>query len=218
MQTSQSQIKPAAMPPSHSNGSSNGKLALRLLVALGEILPRQNGAAPMSPEALEFMADGLADLPADALTRAATRARNACRWFPTVAELRDMAGCGTPGADDALAAEAMAAWETTRIWCVLNRVHNVHTGAYSMPEPGAAKPGPLRPRSEHALRLCGGIHRVVCSRDTDDEKWCRRDFIEAYRLAPAVEDAARQLGAGEAQKLAAVVAEALTLTAARRKG
>jgi hypothetical protein len=166
------------------------------------------------------MADGLADLPADALRRAAAKARDTLRFFPTVADLRALAGQGGVGVDDAATAEAMAAWEHARAWCVRHRdrLRNIRTGQYGNEDQGGiilpAPPpiSPLAPRVFHALLACGGVNRVMSFRDDPEgTKWCRRDFIEAYKLAPAVEEASLQLASGEALQIVAGLAQKLAL-------
>lgn len=211
---SRSQSKPAAMQPSRSaasSGESTKRQALQALVALSEALPRASSREPFTPEVLEFMAEGLADLSPDAILGAAMKALRVCRFMPTVAEIRELAGCPAITPTKAAQAEAEAAWLRVRGWCVRNRVSNPHSGIFGMPEPGSELGGQLSHRELQSLALAGGINRVVCSRDTGDEQWCRKAFIEAYVLSPAVDDARKSLLAAQGEALALADGLAATL-------
>lgn len=212
MAANQSLTKTAVTPKSPLSGM---KLALQVLGALSESLPRQNGAQPFSPEALEFMAEGLADLPADGLKRAATRARNSCRWMPTVAELRDFAGCSEASIADAERAAEIAAWDQAQAWVrrYRERLRNITTGQLGWTDASdylwlnaADRPTPIRPlpaRVEEALRRVGGPDAIQSAWRTDAEVWLRKSFCEAYRLSAAIQDAREslQVGSGEVERL-----------------
>lgn len=208
MQNSLSLNKTAATPPSPLSGS---KLALQIVMALSEALPRQNSSQPFSPEALEFMAGGLADIPADALTRAAAKARNSCRFMPTVAELRELSGMASATAEGIMRAEELAAWAAAESWVRRYgpRLRNHTTGVIEWADwrdydalPWKRRPEPIKPlpiRIESALRSVGGPDAISRNWAEQDQHWLRDRFCEAYRLAPAVEDARGALGGGEGE-------------------
>lgn len=177
-----------------------------MVLALSEILPRAGARAPLSPEALDFMAEGLADIPPERLHAAAIRARNSLRFFPTVAELRQFAGMPPEDPETLMVAESLAAWETVCAWCSRNAKRNVHSGIYEVPDHSR---GALTPREDHALRIAGGINRFLMSRGTDELKWVKRDFIEAYRVEPLMD--AAETASPAALRLAESLAKKLTL-------
>lgn len=74
---------------------------LAKLGALREVLPSQ---LELTRAGLALYAAALADLPLPALDRAIAAALTRCRWFPTPAELRELAGVARP--EDA----AIGAW------------------------------------------------------------------------------------------------------------
>lgn len=199
----QSLTKTAATPQSRLSGS---KLALQVLLALSDALPRQNGGKPFSPETLEFMAGGLAELPADALKAAASKALNSCRFMPTVAELREFAGCPAPSAAETVRAEELAAWDAVQAWVTLYRarLRNPTTGHLGWTNATSYGPWckaprpiePLQPRTESALRRVGGPDAIQSAWGTPEEVWLQKRFCEEYRLADAIQDAQRALQAG----------------------
>ena len=216
---SQSQIKIAEMRPLRSKESSGGNagaaLALKVLAMLAEALPRANSREPFSPEALEFMAAGLADLPADALERAAARARDTSTFMPTVAELRTLAGCDDATAAQQGRAEELAAWESARQWLRRNAwfMHNPATGGHDWPDARQADRvrGSLTPRTEAAVRQIGGADAILADIGGPSEHWVRDRFCEAYRLQPEIETAALAMGGAQVQALTARLAKALTM-------
>jgi hypothetical protein len=172
------------------------RLALQILGALSECLPRQNGAQALSPEALEFMAEGLVNLPADDLRRGAGLARDTCKFFPTVAELRALSGAVSVKPEDAHRAEELAAWEQVQRWVKRHRdkLRCVQTGHLGWPLP-EQHIEPLPARANDALRRVGGPDAIQSAWGSDSETWLQKSFCEAYRLSDAIGDAQLALGA-----------------------
>ena len=96
------------------------------------------------------------------------------RFFPTVAELRERAGLSKA---DRNAVEANAAWE------FVNRYVRRHWHPDIGPYPDAPQ---IPARIDYALRQMGGLRRLN-SCLADHLPFMKKDFIEAYRLAPLAE-------------------------------
>ncbi len=133
------------------------------------------------------MIDALADIPFEAVNRAAQQAVLACKFMPTISELRDMAGYGAPKAEQAVQAASHAAFETAAQW--------VKRWAWKLrsPESGSLAEShervpPLEERSLSAIRRLGGMTRFYLGlRDPEQAPWVRRDFVQEYELQPAIE-------------------------------
>lgn len=102
----------------------------------------------------------LADLPIEAVERAALRGMRECKFMPTVAELRDLAG-GVRAAD-----RPTLAWEAVRL---------------------GLSHGPYRhvdfddPLTNATVRSLGGWPSFVERfSDSEAEKWTRKDFLDTY--------------------------------------
>src|ERR1700741_636156 len=98
-------IKPSNEPETtfeHSMPHSRwlGEQLTILAEAMGETL---------SQSRLTIYAQDLADLSKEQLQRAFWQARRQLRFFPKIAELRELAGLGSP--KEQLEAEALRAWE-----------------------------------------------------------------------------------------------------------
>jgi hypothetical protein len=137
--------------------------------AFGESLPAERN---------EIYVGGLADLSRDQLRVAFRRALYELKWFPKLAELRDLAGSKT----EELKVEAQAAWnyvnDYLRKWGV-DRLP-VRSGGKLITAP------PLEPRLEYAVRQIGGLWRL--NQVTDQNyHFIFRDFCDAYALAPLAE-------------------------------
>ena len=203
MENSLTLSRQGATPPSPLSGS---KLALQVLAALSECLPRQHGQQPLTPEAMEFMAEGLSDLPAEALRLAVRKARNACKFMPTVAELREWAGAASGKAEDAARAEELAAWSEAIAWLTRyrSRLVNPRTGMMGWSDPAHVnaywRKRPERPipdlpaRVIEAVNAAGGPNTVyLSSLSAEDGPWAQKRFCEAYRLADSLQDARKLL-------------------------
>jgi len=66
----------------------------------------------MSQPQQEVYLEDLADVPIDSLIQAIVQARKTCKFFPSIAELRELAGAGTGG--KALEDRAMQVWDDLR--------------------------------------------------------------------------------------------------------
>jgi hypothetical protein len=142
-----------------------------LAVAFGE---------PITPERLRVYADDLlCDLSREQLDTALIRARQELRFFPKIAELRDLAGMK---AKDTQQVEANAAWEHA------NRYLQRHgVVKYDLDDRPA-----LPPRIEYALRRIGGfwgLNQIT----TESYPFKYKEFCEAYELAPTADFLAFQL-------------------------
>jgi hypothetical protein len=148
-----------------------------LAIAFGE---------PITPERLRVYADDLlCDLSRVQLQTALIRARRELRFFPKIAELRDLAGMK---AKDAQQVEANAAWEYA------NRYLRRHGVVKYDLDDRPAQP----PRIEYALRRIGGF-AVLNQITAESYPFKYKEFCEAYVLAPMADFLAPQL---EAQFLA----------------
>jgi hypothetical protein len=139
---------------------------------------------PLTAERVEIYVGGLADLSRDQLCVAFRRALYELKWFPKLAELRDLAG----SKPEELKVEAQAAWnyvnDYLRKWGV-DRLP-VRSDGKLITAP------PLDPRLEYAVRQIGGLWRL--NQVTDETyHFIFRDFCEAYALAPLAELMAPQL-------------------------
>ena len=135
---------------------------------------------PITPERLRLYADDLlCDLSKEQLQTALIRARRELRFFPRIAELRDLAGMN---AKEAQQVEANAAWEYANGY--LQR-HGVVK--YDLEDRPA-----LPPRIEYALRRIGGLwglNQVT----TESYPFKYKEFCEAYELARVADFFALQL-------------------------
>jgi hypothetical protein len=140
---------------------------------------------PLTQERAEIYVSGLIDIPQDRLKAAFKRALYELKFFPRLAELRDLSGSS---AEEEKKVEAQAAWQQAndylRKW-----------GVDKLPVRSAGKwitPPPLDPRLEYAVRQIGGLWRM--NQVTDETyHFIFRDFCEAYMLAPVAELMAPQL-------------------------
>jgi hypothetical protein len=133
---------------------------------------------PLTAERVEIYVGGLADISRDQLRIAFGRALYELKWFPKLAELRDLAGSKT----EELKVEAQAAWnyvnDYLRKWGV-DRLP-VRSDGKLITAP------PLEPRLEYAVRQIGGLWRL--NQVTDQNyHFIFRDFCDAYALAPLAE-------------------------------
>jgi len=119
---------------------------------------------------------GLQDLPFRAVKAAASRALRQCRFLPSVAELRELAGEAKP--ED----RALLAWEA------FERAVETHGGYASVAFDD--------PAITATCRSLGGWERC-CSTPTEEfDKWLRKDFLTTYAAicrTGVSEDAARPL-------------------------
>jgi hypothetical protein len=142
-----------------------------LAVAFGE---------PITPERLRVYADDLlCDSSRAQLQTALIRARQELRFFPKIAELRDLAG---RKAKDIQQVEANAAWEYA------NRYLQRHgVVKYDLDDRPA-----LPPRIEYALRRIGGLWGLN-QITIESYPFKYKEFCEAYELAPTADFLAPQL-------------------------
>jgi hypothetical protein len=128
---------------------------------------------------VEIYARALVDVPRDRLNVAFQRALRELTFFPKVAELRNLA---VSSSDDEKNVEANAAWdyvnEYLRKWGV--DLLPLYSGGK------VVTPPPLNARTDYALRGIGGL-RALNQVDINKLPFIRRDFCEAYALAPVAE-------------------------------
>lgn len=141
----------------------------------------------MTPARLRIYAEDLADIGREGLATAFQRARRECRFFPKIAELRELAGAG---AKDVRSVEAEAAWKFVndylRKWGI--DLIPLYSGGKQIDAPA------LPPRIEYALRRIGGL-RSLNQITEASRPFMFRDFCEAYNLPPIAEGLAPQLAA-----------------------
>ena len=116
--------------------------------------------------------------------------RNDTEWFPSVKAIRERTGLKQ---EDRFQVEINAAWE----WV------EKYISRFWHPDIGKSPNAPaIPPRIENAIRQVGGL-RKISMRTYDSEPFMRKDFAEAYRLAPLADEMRPQLAASfEAKKLA----------------
>jgi len=166
--------------------SQHSKLHFRWIGEQLTILGEAMGE-PMTPARLQIYAADLADLETSQLETAFGRARRELKFFPKIAELRDLAGVA---AKDTRNVEAEAAWKWAndylRKWGVdLMPIYSngTRTEAPTIP-----------PRIAYALRRIGdlrGLNQVTA----ESRPFMFRDFCEAFTLAPVADSLAPQLTA-----------------------
>ena len=95
-------------------------------------------------------------------------------WFPSVKAIRERLGLKE---EDRLQIEVYAAWD----WVLKYIDRHWH------PDLGASlKAPPIPPRIGYAVRQLGGLRRISM-RTYEAEPFMRKEFAEAYRLAPLAE-------------------------------
>lgn len=102
------------------------------------------------------------------------------KFFPTIAELRERAGMSRHVDEDR--AEAIENW--TRLKKFLNENYYEDLGGLK----NAAK---IPERVMYAMNAAGGA-RAIYFMDLESEPFKRKDFLEAYRLAPVAAARARR--------------------------
>lgn len=136
---------------------------------------------PLSKPRLTLYVEDLQEFDADRLREVFLRARRELEKFPSIAQLRALAGEGTAKQRDLLTAEA--AWETAmqflREW-----------GVERLPERRGGKwiePPKLEERIEAALARIGGLRGL--NQVTEERRaFMFRDFAEAFHAHGAVEE------------------------------
>jgi hypothetical protein len=134
---------------------------------------------PLTQERAEIYVGGLLDITRERLQVAFRRSLLELKWFPKLAEIRELTGSS---ADQERKVEAQAAWEYAneylRKWGVA-RLPIRSEGKWIVAPP-------LEPRLEYAVRQIGGLWRL--NQVTDETyHFMFRDFCEAYTLAPVAE-------------------------------
>jgi hypothetical protein len=134
---------------------------------------------------LTLYAEDLCDLPAAQLGAAFTRARRELKFFPKIAELRELAGAS---AKDQRTVEAEAAWhyanEYLRKWGVDRMPLFSQRKTFEAP--------PLPPRIDYALRRIGGLSGL--NQITEQSRpFMYKDFCEAYNQVPIAATLAPEL-------------------------
>ena len=139
----------------------------------------------LSPERLQIYAADLADLDHSQLGVAFGRARRECRFFPQIAELRELAGVAVK---DTRNVEAEATWKWSndylRKWGV--DLMPVYSGGKRIEAPEIPQ------RIAYALRRIGGLSGLN-QITADSRPFMFKDFCEAYNLAPIADSLTPQL-------------------------
>lgn len=134
---------------------------------------------------LNVYADDLSDLTQEQLKRAFWRARREMRFFPKIAELRELAGLGS--AKEQSAAEALRAWDTVTnfadVWVQADPFgkYQIDQGARPFPPPV------LSAKLLSTVRRCRGWRAFKC-RTPEDEPFLRKEFLDAYKIADVAAD------------------------------
>ena len=150
------------------------------VVILGEAY-----AEELTDARLRVYAADLADLNRMQLEIAFAQARRELKFFPKIAELRELAGAKVA---DAQKVEAEAAWKFAgdylRKWGV--DLLPLYSGGNIIEAPA------LPARIEYAMRRIGGLRGLNGVTD-ESRPFMFKDFVEAYNLAPMAESLAPQL-------------------------
>jgi hypothetical protein len=140
---------------------------------------------PMTPERLRIYSEDLCTLAHADLVIAFERARQELKFFPKLAELRELAGAKP---QDLRNIEAEAAFKFVcdylRKWGV--DLIPLWQGGKLIEAP------PLPSRVDYALRRIGGL-RYLNQITAESRPFMQRDFVEAYNQAPLAESLAPQL-------------------------
>jgi len=130
----------------------------------------------MTPARLKGYVANLADLPIEQLKTAFRRAAKECKFFPKIAELRELAGADP---EEQKEAEAHHAWDVLLNY-VDTWIHPDPEGCYG-PEQGcrSAPPPTLEQRILDCARRLGGWRRLKTASE-DDVPFLKKDFLEEY--------------------------------------
>ena len=187
--------------------TSEEQLRIKRDVVLGKALTdlAEARGLKLSRDRLSIYLQDLEDLPIGPLLKAIDNwRRDGSAFFPQVPELRRLVK--PPVNEDA---EAEYAWERFERW-VMNNYHpdrGIQGRHWNRTMKAFDPPEALDPRTERAMRALGGPHAVWSCCDqgegtTEAYPFVRRDFIAAYKLAPAVDAVvALSLSDGGFQKL-----------------
>lgn len=161
----------------------------------------------LTPEKIKAYALTLSDLPLDALERGLKKASEECTWFPTPAEIRKFGFAAITTQDNF---EADKAWENVQqmlrrhwfgeIYPVMSatkpenwtgRIEDHGNGLYSI------WPQPFDAATDYAIRLAGGLTRIVNASGDREMDFVRRDFLTNHKrhretlglIAPSREEA-----------------------------
>jgi hypothetical protein len=140
----------------------------------------------LSQPRLELYLEDLADLPVEPLLQAIERwRREGSPFFPQVPELRALVN-PQPNEDT----EAEAAW--MQLERFVSRHYHPDLGIHGVWSGGTYQAPPLLDRrSETAMRAVGGAARVWWAITLEDDQtqygWVKKEFIAAWKRAPAVE-------------------------------
>jgi len=144
----------------------------------------------LNPERIQIYLRCLDGAPYERLLDALARCPAECKWFPKIPELLEMAGCGPQSLEAQLDAEAEAAW--LKLEKFLWRHYHPDLGIHGYESGGKHHPPPkLDARTEIALRAVGGPSRIswAINQEGDESQygWIKREFIAAWKRAPAVQ-------------------------------
>jgi len=131
---------------------------------------------------LRIYAEDLCDIAPEQLKAAFEHARRELRFFPKIAELRELAGAGRQAQLDA---EARTAWDQL-LQFTRKFVSNDPHGNFG-PEHGSFRNYPqLSQRILDCVRRLGGWRALACMTH-EDQPFVQKRFFEEYKAAPAVE-------------------------------
>jgi hypothetical protein len=162
---------------SKSNGTSPEQSAAWLGKRLGKTLQSYPMANLDSDGMKHFIAEWsliLAEVGEDRFDKALTEHIRESKFFPTIAEVRERAGMRKVDMDSA---EAMDHW--VRLKRFINANYYEDLG-------GLQNADKIPARARYAMNAVGGA-RAIYFMEMDAEPFKKKDFLEAYRLAPAHE-------------------------------
>jgi hypothetical protein len=160
------------------------KQELRLWVIDQLTLLAEAQGEPLTPQRLRIYAEDLSDLTLEGLTTAFTRARRELRFFPKIAELRQLAGASDAEQRDA---EARAAWQLVTDLLDRHVRSDVHGGYHLVEDPYGLgwKLPELSDRVLSTVRRVGGWRTLKCM-TSEDYPFVQKRFYEEYRASDAI--------------------------------
>jgi len=137
---------------------------------------------PLKPERIRVYVQDLADLSAEQLSFAFSRARRGLKFFPRIAEIRELAGANPERSDDA---EARAAWDVLMDF-VSRYVQSDVFGNYAPDQGCRSTPMPiLSERILDTVRRSGSWRAFKCMTPSDFPFQQKR-FFEEFKAWHAV--------------------------------
>lgn len=168
-----------------------------MLGQLARSLPRA-ASLQITEDTLDFMAAALSDLTVEEINRAGTRAVLQCRFMPTVAELRELAGRSLARAADQPKIASAATLAALREWAEGNEgsIHRDANGQANAWRSLDGEPVDVPASVRESVDGIGGIERLFYALHRPKEwQFFAREFREFQENAAPIAQARAQLTA-----------------------